>query len=196
MTEHKQSAFESNAAAHQSFLWHTHDYLGEYARFADTKAAFAGTLAGALIGCLYGAGLFTQLVKTAICDWTYASWLTLLAGAVLSVSIFLAGFVVYPRLKTSGKTGFIFWGGIAAFGSVAEFKAAFRAKTEKDLNEELQGQVFDVAKYVLIPKYRNVSYCLRALVIGAALASVALLVKDLPNPKLAPSSTQISSPVH
>src|SRR5437763_6875673 len=30
-------------AAKMDFLWHTHQYLGEYARFGDTKAAFAGT---------------------------------------------------------------------------------------------------------------------------------------------------------
>jgi hypothetical protein len=170
----------SDASAQTSFLWHTHDYLGEYARFADTKAAFAATLAGALLGCLYGAGLFAVLIRTPIHAWTGTSWATFLAGLALCTSIFLAGLVVYPRLKSTTKTGFIFWGSIAAFGSVSEFRAAFRASTEKDLGDGLQGQVFDVAKYVLIPKYRGASRCLRALVIGAILAGVALILKELP----------------
>src|SRR4051794_39473072 len=42
-------------AAKHEFLWHTHEYLNEYARFADTKAAFAGAIASALIGALYSA---------------------------------------------------------------------------------------------------------------------------------------------
>ena len=32
---------------------------------------------------------------------------------------------------------------------------AFRANTEQDLDGKLQKQVFDVSKYVLVPKYRN-----------------------------------------
>jgi len=165
----------------QDFLWRTHDYLAEYARFADTKAAFAGTLAGALLGCLYGAGLFSALVKTSICKWAFPLWMSFLAGLILSASIMLAGFVVYPRLKSSDKRGFIFWGGIAAFGSAADFKAAFRASTELGLDEELQKQVFDVSRFVLVPKYRNVSLCLWALLIGAILTAVALSLKELPN---------------
>ena len=177
---------ELGKATQQEFLWHTHDNLAEYARFADTKAAFAGTLAGALVGCLYGAGLFSALVQTSICKWTFTSWMSFLSGLLLSASILLAGFVVYPRLKSSEKKGFIFWGGIAAFGSAAEFKAAFRANTDKDLDEELQKQIFDVAKHVLVPKYRNVSLCLWALVIGAALAATALMLKELHTPGATP----------
>ena len=170
----------------QGFLWHTLDYLGDYARFADTKAAFAGTLAGALLGCLYGAGLFAPLVRTPIREWAYVSWMTGLAGVLLCVSIGLAVHIVYPRLKRTGKTGFIFWGGIAAYDSGEKFKAAFRANSETDLNEALQGQVFDVAKYVLVPKYKNVSHCLRTLVIGASFAGLALLAKDASSPKSVP----------
>lgn len=32
---------------------------------------------------------------------------------------------------------------------------AFRANTEQDLDGKLQKQVFDVSKYVLVPKYRK-----------------------------------------
>jgi len=71
----------------------------------------------------------------------------------------------------------VFWGSIVAFGSAEAFIAAFRQKSEKDLNEALQSQVFDVAKYVLVPKYRNVSYCLWALLIGAVLAAFAIIAK-------------------
>ena len=64
-----------------------------------------------------------------------------------------------------------------AFGSAEAFIAAFRQKSDKDLNEALQSQVFDVAKYVLVPKYRNASYCLWALLIGAVLAAFAIIAK-------------------
>jgi hypothetical protein len=57
---------------------------------------------------------------------------------------------------------------------------AFRANTEQDLDGKLQKQVFEVSKYVLVPKYRNVSLCLSALLIGAILTAVALAAKDSP----------------
>jgi len=95
----------------------------------------------------------------------------------LALSIRLAGRVLYPRLRTSAKLGFVFWESIVAFGSAEAFIAAFRQKPEKDLIEALQTQVFDVAKYVLVPKYRNVSYCLWALLIGAVLAAFAIIAK-------------------
>lgn len=165
-------------AARLSFLWSTHSYLGEYARFADTKAAFAGTLAGASLAYLYGAGMFTPLLKTFICAWNWVHWLTLIAGVMLCVVIGLALHVVRPRLNKTGITGYIFWGGIAAFGSADEFKKAFHARTEAELTEALRTQVFDVSQFVLVPKYRTVSHCLSVLAIGLVFAGASLLVKD------------------
>jgi hypothetical protein len=183
-----QDADGKESGIQQAFLWHTHDYLGDYARFADTKAAFAGTLAGALVGCLYGAGLFAQLVKTSIPQWTWVMWITASAGLISCVAIFLSVLVVYPRLRRSKKIGFIFWESIAAFGSAAKYRAAFRDKNEDELSEALQQQIFDVAKFVLVPKYRRVSLCLSALVIGAMLSGVALLYKDSASVKTAPAA--------
>ena len=91
-------------------------YFGE-----NTKAAFSGTLPGTLIACLYGAGLFATLVKTQILNWRLATWLAVIAGLFLGLSILLAGRVVYPRLRTSAKPHFGFLGkhcGVRFSGSV------------------------------------------------------------------------------
>ena len=90
---------ELAASARLTFLWQTHGYLGEYSRFADTKAAFAGALAGALIGCLYGAGLFAPLMGTWVGNWTWKLWLNSLAGLFLCASVLLACRVVYPPIR-------------------------------------------------------------------------------------------------
>src|SRR5262249_7698300 len=45
----------SDEAAKREFLWHTHEYVNEYVRFADTKAALAGAIASTLVGALYTA---------------------------------------------------------------------------------------------------------------------------------------------
>lgn len=159
----------------QSFLWQTHSYLAEYARFADTKAAFAGTIAGALIGYLFSAGLFTPLVKTPIRSWTFVSWTSGIGGLLLSGCIVLAICVVYPRLRWHGRPGFVFWRAVTAHGSAEDFTKAFSSETQESLIQELAGQVFTVSKYVCTPKYRNASYCLLCLGAGSLLAVLALL---------------------
>jgi hypothetical protein len=163
------------SAEKQSFLWQTHSYLAEYARFADTKAAFAGTIAGALIGCLFSAGLFAPLVRTPIRNWAFVSWASGIGGLLLSGCVALAICVVYPRLRWHGRSGFIFWRAVTAHGSAERFTEAFSGGTQEDLIQELAGQVFAVSKYVCTPKYRNVSYSLLCLGAGALFAALALL---------------------
>jgi hypothetical protein len=170
-------ATQMSDAERQSFLWQTHSYLAEYARFADTKAAFAGTIAGALIGCLFSVGLFAPLVKTSICIWEFTSWASGLAGLSLCSCIFLAIRVVNPRLDWTGKPGFIFWRSVVAHRDAQEFIEAYRNTQQKHLIDELAGQVFTVSKYVCTPKYRNISYCLWCLAIGSVFAATALLAK-------------------
>jgi hypothetical protein len=47
------SATDELKADHLEFAWKTHEYLHEYIRFADTKAAFVVAWCSALIGMLY-----------------------------------------------------------------------------------------------------------------------------------------------
>lgn len=169
---------ELDEAAKQAFLWHVHDYLGEYARFADTKAAFAGALAGALLGALYSANLFTALLLTSYRQWPLATWLALFAGIVLVGTIVLTIATVYPRLRATPGQGFVFWRNIAAFKSNDTLRTSFDSQSARTLNEHLLNQNFAVAKYVCTPKYSKVSYGLILLGIGAILAAGALLAKD------------------
>lgn len=169
-------------AAKQAFLWKVHDYLGEYARFADTKAAFAGTLAGGVLGALYGGGLFVPLLAANYQSWTALSWLTAGAGLVLAVVIALAISTVYPRLRSAGGQGFIFWRNIVGFQDAAAFRTSFDSQSAHTLNEHLLNQNFAIAKYVCTPKYRKISFCLVLLGIGVAFAAGAFLLKARPLP--------------
>jgi hypothetical protein len=166
-------------AAKQAFLWHVHDYLGEYARFADTKAAFAGTLAAALLGGLYSAKVFIPLFTSSHHQWSLSTWLALFAGALLCLSVLLTMATVYPRLKTTRGQGFIFWGNIAAHRDIERLRTSFHSQSIRTLNDHLISQTFIVSKHVCIPKYRNVSLCLILLALGAILAAAALLAKDV-----------------
>ncbi len=182
---------DADEAAQHAFLWQTHDYLANYARFADTKAAFAGTLSGALIGTLYSAKLITPLGHEHWRTWSLAVWLALAGGVTLAASILFALGTVYPRLKSSGERGFIFWANIAAFTNLAELTTAFEAQTAKTLNAQLLRQNYDVSRYVCIPKYRNVSWCIITLLIGGCLTAGALIAQGTAPVATVPPCTSI-----
>lgn len=165
-------------AAKQAFLWKVHDYLGEYARFADTKAAFAGTLAGAMLGALYGARLFTPLVSISFHVWTFSNWLSLAAALFLVSAVCLTLHTVYPRLRATQGQGFIFWGNLKAFQNAETLRTSFHSQSAKTLNDHLLNQNFTVAKFVCTPKYRNISLALILLGLGGVCAVGALLSKD------------------
>jgi len=169
---------EGDHAARSSFLWHVHDYLGEYARFADTKAAFSGTISGALLGGLYAANVFKPVVATSVQQWSGTTWTAAAAGLFLSVSITLAMRTIYPRLRSSQRMGFIYWGNIAAFRDVEAFQSSFNWQSADTLNDHLMRQAFDISKHVCIPKYKTVSWCLITLMLGMLLAAGSLLLQE------------------
>jgi hypothetical protein len=172
----------------QEFLWHTHQYLNEYARFGDTKATFAGAIAAALLGALYGAKVHVPLVQAHYSEWSIASWLAVAGGSLLIVSILLSTSTVLPRLRSTQSKGFVFWGGIASYGSLENLRTSFHAQSTHTLNDQMLHHVFDIATKVCVPKYRAVSLCIWALVLGGFLSGASMILQDVPR-KAAPAST-------
>jgi hypothetical protein len=169
--------------AHQEFLRMTHTHLNEYARFADTKAAFAGAVASALLGGLYTAKAHIPIVTTAYHQWPTATWLAVCAGFLLCASVALGVWTVLPRLRGTPESGtpekgFIFWKDIADHGSFTELQESFHSHTARQLNDRLLKHVWVLSKHVLIPKYRAVLGCIWALALGAFLAICALMLQD------------------
>jgi hypothetical protein len=173
-------AANQDEGGRQQFLWNAHRYVNEYARFADSKAAFAGTLAGGLLAALYAAKAHVDVLSTSFDQWTLPAWLTVMAAALLAVSVGLAVWTVMPRLGSSQRTGFIYWGAIATHGTVDRFQEAFVRQSAHALNEHLAHHLFDLSVHVCIPKYRHAQWCIWCLWIGAVLAAAALIIKDVP----------------
>jgi hypothetical protein len=164
-------------AAKQEFLWHTHEYLGEFARFGDAKAGFAGTVASALLAALYSAQVHVPLVRTSFHQWAVSTWLAGIGGAFLVASITCAIWTIVPRLRSTQSKGFIYWGSIAAHGNVELLQSSFHSQSAHTLNDHLLHHLFDISTKVCVPKYRAVSLSIWALSIGGFIAAVALLVK-------------------
>jgi hypothetical protein len=163
--------------AKQGFLWNTHTYLNEYARFADTKAGFAGTAAAALLGALYSAKGHVPLVQTSFQQWTFSTWLAFFAIVLLVSAVLLAVWTIRPRLRSTQDKGFIYWSSVAAHKRVELLYTSFHGQSPRTLNDHLLQHIFDLSTKVCVPKYRHVSLCMLFLVIGGFLAGWALLIQ-------------------
>ena len=171
----------------QAFLWHVHEYLNEYVRFSDTKAAFAGTLASGLLAALYSSRAHMEALQTPCRQWPIATWLDVCASVFLALSVVLALITVRPRLGVASK-GFIFWGSIAAHGKVDMLQSSFHSQSEVALNDHLLGHLFDLAHNVCLPKYRTVSLSIAALGIGGVLAGAGLVMQASPEAGSTPAA--------
>jgi hypothetical protein len=181
-------------AAKGEFLWHAHQYINEYVRFADTKAAFAGAVASALLGTLYTAKAYVPLLSRPWSQWSAGAWLTFAASFFLAGSVALALLTVRPRLRSTQSKGHIFWGSIGAHGSVELFQTCFHSQSPWTLNDHLLHHLYEVASKVSIPKYRLVSLSITTLGIGGLLASAALLLNDMPKPPNTSQPTSAGAP--
>lgn len=166
-------------ASKQDFLWKTHQYLGEYARFSDTKAAFSGAIASTLLGALYAAKVHVPLIRTSFHEWTFVSSLTAVGGLLLLFSVALTVWAVLPRLRSSQSKGFIYWGAVAAHQKVDVLQTSFQAQSTRTLNDHLLHHVFDISTKVCVPKFRIVWFCIATLAAGAALSVAALVLQDV-----------------
>ena len=118
-----------------------------------------------------------------------------LGWAFLVVSILLAIWTVLPRLRSTQSKGYIYWGNIAAHGKVELLQTSFHSQSARTLNDHLLHHVFDISSKVCIPKYRAVSFCIWALVIGSFLAAGNLILNDATKPALpAPKTAAIPEP--
>lgn len=160
-----------NESTQQQFLWSTHEYLAEYARFADTKAAFSATLAAAFIGVIYSAKL--QNPPANANSWGILSAMGGIFLLVVSVGISVA--VVLPRLTGSNRSGFIFWGAIIRHGDLQTFKSEFYSLTDQRLNDELLAQIYIVSK-ILEQKYLRVRWSLIFFAAGGVCCVAGLLL--------------------
>ena len=97
------------------FAEETHQYVREYIRQADQKAAFFFAGSTALIAFLYKTNLVQHWVKLPT-QWVFVDMLSFVATIGLAVSAFACLATIFPRLKGS-KRGHVF------FGAIAEFEA-------------------------------------------------------------------------
>lgn len=121
------------------FAEETHQYVREYIRQADQKAAFFFAGATALIAFLYKANLVQTWVKLPT-QWVFVNMLSFIATVGLSVSALACLATVFPRLKGS-KRGHVFFGAVAEFESRKDYATDV---LQRDIGELIEAKLCHV----------------------------------------------------
>lgn len=156
------------------FLWKTHDYIGEYVRFSDAKAAIVLTISGALIGSLWTIKAHDLFLNTPIRQWSGATWLSLVSFLALAASMISGISAIAPRFWKGKTRNPVFWDGVVEYGSAEAYFDWFRSQDRSSLARELAHQVFSLS-LVCSAKYRSTAWSIYLLLLGALSSAIYLL---------------------
>jgi len=154
-----------NAVSCERFAESVHQYVREYIRLADQKAAFLFTGATALLAFLYKNDGSARWLKP-IMQWNILDTITFLAMTGLALGVLLALLVVTPRTSGS-RRGYLFWEAIAEYDSARQYADEVMQLTSATLVQVKAEHCFDLAR-VCRSKYRMLRAAMWAGAIGLA----------------------------
>jgi hypothetical protein len=168
-------AFEGH---HLDFAWKTHEYLHNYVRFADTKAALVIAWCSTVLGALYAAGLHSAVAPSrfTVTDWSGAATAAATAVWLLAPSLLLAAWAIAPRLNTKQRGGLVFWDSIRVNADEEIFARALAHRDPRHLTHHLCIQIYTVAG-IAKRKYWCVLVSVYLSLAGSILAGLAFLLK-------------------
>lgn len=154
---------EKTEEVRAKFAEETHQYIREYIRLADQKAAFyfAGTTA--LLAFLFRANLLHHWLKPPL-QWALTDILSFVASVGLVVSALACILVVKPNTQGS-KRGIIFFRAIREFQSGTEYASEVLAKDMRGLTTAKLCHAFDLSQ-VCDRKYNLLNVGVTAGAIG------------------------------
>ena len=143
----------------------TYDHLNHYISLADNKASILLTAQFAFLG------LDANALSNLAVDSQLVRWCSLLSGASGVVSIFLAGWVVYPRMPKPQK-GLIFWENIIEYDSADNSQEEVNGLNDGDVRDRLAQENYHLAE-VAHGKYSYLRWSLRGTAVMLLLAVVS-----------------------
>lgn len=102
------------------FALRNHQYVNDFIKLADQKAAFVFTLSSGLLVLFYQISVFQRFTKS-LAQWSLLDGLYFIAVALLVGSSFCAFWAVKPRLKPAKPSGLVFWESVASFADANEY---------------------------------------------------------------------------
>ena len=173
------STLTFNDQVRLEFLWKTDEYLSNYARFSDTKAAFIGATSISLFGWMLSQHLLLKAFQLTPAAWPSKVWFSAAAAALLLASMSLTIWAVYPRLRTTKRRGIVFWADIATYTNSSDFTSTVLTMGAEELTAELAQHIYDVASTICVPKFRYVSLAIWFFVLGAISLGTSLLLENM-----------------
>jgi len=159
------------------FSERVHDYIRDYIRLADEKAAFVFGAAVAAGAVVYRLGPSLNWVGD-LSSWTGSGLGEVLGLVFLALAAGSAIVVVIPRLRGS-RAGLIFWQAIAERENASEYAAEVKLRSAEELEEELIRHCYDLA-VICKRKYRWLSVSFWSAIVGL-LISISYVVLATPS---------------
>ena len=159
-----------DAEARERFTEAAHQYVREYIRLADQKAAFLFTGATALLAFLYKNDVSARWLKP-VMQWNILDTVAFMAMTALALGVLFALLVVIPRTAGS-RRGFLFWEAIAEYDSGRQYSDELRLLSAATLTQVKAEHCFELAR-VCRTKYR---FLRAAIWTGAVGLAASLLV--------------------
>lgn len=157
--------------AHADFATSEQSYISHYIGLADTKAAWAFTIASGAIAYLISKdGVHTQLTAPA---FTPAFVILVSPILLLSVSAGCSFLAIVPRHWTSGE-GLVSYSNVAQHRNAASYVSNVARKSSGELTELRLAHCFDIAR-VCARKYGYLRKAMWLGVAGLAAAVVPLI---------------------
>jgi hypothetical protein len=162
---------------HLDFAWKTHDYIHNYIRFTDTKAAFVVTWCLALAGAMAYAELHKTLLHRSSFSAAPATLIAATLGfCLLGAALGCALWSIIPRLWTEQRAGLVFWESIKVHATGDIYANALGREKVDGMARHLCVQTHTVAK-VAANKYWWVGLALWLTLGGTVSGLVAVALK-------------------
>jgi len=155
-----------------SFVTHVHDYICDFIKFADQKAAFIFAGASALLTLVYNQGGRT-IWHVSVGSWRTHEWLAGVTTVLTVASAVLAILAVAPRLK-GARRGLIYWGSISGFSDPQEYRAALARLDSRGATDEISRHCYELSR-IAKHKYELIKWAMWLGIAGLVVGGTYLL---------------------
>jgi len=152
----------------------THQYVRDYIRQADQKAAFFFTIAAAVLAYINTQGYTSKWLVNPT-TWNLTQALSFLSAVCLAISSMFCITTVMPRLGGT-KRGLIFFHAIREFDAQSDYSSELFRRSITQLCDEKYKHIYELSG-VCRDKYKSLVFGFRFGILGLALALLLLFLK-------------------